>query len=132
MTTRRSTVPADLLTRLGAVADRGTLRITTRGRRTGKPHTVTIWFVVDGETIFLGTLDADRDWVRNLQKGPDVVLEVNGLRLRGQATTISDAALEGRVRDLLAQKYWMAWIGSWLGMGPARTFRVDHVEVSQQ
>jgi deazaflavin-dependent oxidoreductase (nitroreductase family) len=130
MTTHRSTVPADLLTRLGAVADRGTLRITTRGRKTGKPHTVTIWFVVDGQTIFLGTLDAGRDWVRNVQKSPDVTLEVEGLRLRGNATAIADVALEGRVRDLLAQKYWMAWIGSWFGMGPARTFRVDDVEVS--
>jgi len=122
--------PADLLTRLGAVADRGTLRITTRGRKTGRPHTVTIWFVVDGRTIFLGTLDARRDWVRNVQKSPDVTLEVDGLRLRGRATAIADAALEARVRDLLAQKYWMAWIGSWFGMGPARTFRVDGVEVS--
>ena len=130
MTTQRSTAPADLLTRLGAVADRGTLRITTRGRKTGKPHTVTIWFVVDGGTIFLGTLGADRDWVRNVQKSPDVTLEVEGLRLRGNATAIADVALEGRVRDLLAQKYWMAWIGSWFGMGPARTFRVDRVEVS--
>src|ERR1043166_6520292 len=102
--------PADLLTRLGAVADRGTLRITTRGRKTGRPHTVTIWFVVDGRTIFLGTLDARRDWVRNLQKSPDVTLEVDGLRLRGRATAITDTALEARVRDLLAQKYWMAWI----------------------
>ena len=122
--------PADLLTRLGAVADRGTLRITTRGRKTGRPHTVTIWFVVDGRTIFLGTLDARRDWVRNVQKSPDVTLEVDGLRLRGRATAITDAALEARVRDLLAQKYWMAWIGSWFGMGPARTLRVDGVEVS--
>ena|ERR1051325_9213725 len=130
MTTQRSTAPADLLTRLGAVADRGTLRITTRGRRTGKPHTVTIWFVVDGRTIFLGTLNADRDWVRNVQKSPEVTLEVEGLRLRGRASVIADTALERRVRDLLAQKYWMAWIGSWLGMGAARTFRVDGVEVS--
>ena len=130
MTNRRSTASADLLTRLGAVADRGTLRITTRGRRTGKPHTVTIWFVVDGRTIFLGTLNADRDWVRNLQKTPDVTLDVEGLRLRGRATVIADAELERRVRDLLGQKYWGAWIGSWFGMGPARTFRVDGVEVS--
>jgi F420H(2)-dependent quinone reductase len=130
MATHRATGPADLLTRLGAIADRSTLRITTRGRKTGKPHTVTIWFVVDGRTIFLGTLDADRDWVRNLEKSPEVMLDVDGLRLRGHATPIADVALEGRVRDLLAQKYWMAWIGSWFGMGAARTFRVDGVELS--
>jgi len=33
------------------------------------------------------------------------------------------------VRDLLVNKYWLAWLGSWLGMGPARTFRVDGVEL---
>ncbi len=129
-TTRRSGTQADLLARLAAIADRGTLRITTRGRKTGKPHTVTIWFLVDGTTVFLATLDARRDWVRNAETTPAVDLEIDGLRLRGRASAITDAELEGHVRDLLAKKYWMAWLGSWFGMGPARTFRVDGVEVA--
>jgi deazaflavin-dependent oxidoreductase (nitroreductase family) len=119
---------ADVATRLAAVKDRSTCRITTRGRKTGKPHTVTIWFVVDGPALYLATLDAKRDWVRNLQKTPEVVLEMDGLRVRGRASVVSDPATEARVRELLAQKYWMAWIGSWFGKGPARTFRVEGVE----
>ena len=70
---------ADLPARLAAIKDRGTLRITTRGRRTGKPHTVTIWFVVDGATLYLATLNAKRDWVRNLRKTPDAALEVESV-----------------------------------------------------
>src|SRR5882672_5980231 len=116
---------ADLAARLAVLKDRSTLRITTRGRRTGKPHTVPIWFVVDGATLYLGTLNAKRDWVRNLRKTPEVALEVDGLRLRGRASPVADPAVEARIRDLLAGKYWMAWIGSWLGQGPDATFRVD-------
>src|SRR2546426_4636801 len=119
---------ADLAARLAALADRSTLRITTRGRRTGKPHTVPIWFVADGATLYLATLNAKRDWVRNLRKTPDVALEVDDLRLRGQASVVAEPALEGRIRELLARKYWMAWIGSWFGKGPDATFRVDGVE----
>ena len=128
-TSQRSGAEADLLARLASIADRGTLRITTQGRKSGKPHTVTIWFLVDGTTVYLGTLDARRDWVRNAEKTPAVELDIDGLRLRGRASTITDPTLEAHVRDLLAKKYWMAWLGSWFGMGPARTFRVDGVEV---
>ena len=129
-TSQRSGAEADLLARLASIADRGTLRITTQGRKSGKRHTVTIWFLVDGTTVYLGTLDARRDWVRNAEKTPAVELDIDGLRLRGRASTITDPELEAHVRDLLAKKYWMAWLGSWFGMGPARTFRVDGVEVA--
>ena len=118
-------LPPDLASR----QDRGTLRITTRGRKTGKPHTVPIWFVVEGTTLWLGTLDARRDWVRNATKTPEVVLDLGDLRLRGRVHPVSDPKTDAHVRDLLARKYWMAWIGSWFGMAPARTFRVDGLEV---
>jgi len=119
---------SDLAARLAAVKDRGTLRITTRGRRTGKPHTVPIWFVVEDTTLYLATLNARRDWVRNVAKTPEVELDIGGLRLRGRATTVRDPALEAHIRNMLAGKYWMAWIGSWFGKGPERTFRADGVE----
>jgi len=120
----------DLAARLAAVAGRSTAKITTRGRRTGKPHTVTIWFAVDGATIYLGTLNAKRDWVRNAAKNADVTLDVDGVRVRGQAKTITDPATEAHVRALIARKYWAAWIGSWFGLAPARTFRLDHLEIT--
>lgn len=120
----------DRMSPLAAVKDRGTLRITTRGRKTGKPHTVPIWFVVEDTTMYLGTLDVGRDWVKNVGKTPDILLEVDGVRLRGRAAAVTDPRLEAHVRDLLAKKYWMAWIGSWFGKGPARTFRVDGIEAA--
>lgn len=121
---------ADLAARLAAVQDRSTLRITTRGRRTGKSHTVPIWFAVDGTALYLGTLNAKRDWVKNLRKSPEVTLDVADLSLRGRASAVTDPALEKRIHGLLARKYWAAWIGSWLGMGPDATFRIDQLEVA--
>ena len=120
----------DLTARLAAVAGRSTLRITTRGRRTGRPHTVTIWFVVEGATLHLGTLSTTRDWVRNVVKDPDVTLSVDGLRIRGRAVRITEPRDDAHVRALLARKYWLAWIGSWFGKGPAATFHVDRVELA--
>ena len=117
----------DLAARLAAVKDRGTLRITTRGRRTGKPHAVTVWFVVEGAALFLATLNAKRDWVRNVAKHPEVTLDLGPLRLRGRVRTVTDAAADAHVRDLLARKYWMAWIGSWLGLGPDRIFHIEKI-----
>ena len=119
----------ELATRLAPVQDRGTLRITTRGRRTGRPHTVTVWFVVDGPTLYLGTLNAKRDWVKNLARTPEVELDLGAVRLRGRARIVTDPTADAHVRALLARKYWMAWIGSWFGQGPEQTFRVDALEL---
>jgi deazaflavin-dependent oxidoreductase (nitroreductase family) len=121
--------PDTLGARLGEVGSRSTLRITTRGRRTRRPHTVTVWFVVDGPTLYLATLDTGRDWVRNAERTPAVDLDIAGLRLRGRVAPVTDAALDRHVRALFARKYWLARIGSWFGKGPERTFRVDDVEL---
>jgi deazaflavin-dependent oxidoreductase (nitroreductase family) len=129
-TTIRGVTADDVAAYLAPVARRGTARITTRGRRTGKPHAVTIWFAVDHGSICLGTLDARRDWVKNVTKSPDVTLDIGEVRLRGHVRTVTEAADVRRIRDLLAAKYWAAWIASWFGMGPARTFRIDDVQVA--
>ena len=120
-------MPDSLSERLAAVSDRSTCRITTRGRRTGKPHSRIIWFVVEDTVLYLGTLNPRRDWVRNAQKNPDVELDLGALRVRGRLSTITDPALDTHVHELIAGKYWAAWIASWFGKGPERTFRVDQV-----
>ena len=47
-------------------AGQGTLKLTHFGRKSGKPFDVTIWFAeIDGD-LWIGSLDDDRGWVRNL------------------------------------------------------------------
>jgi deazaflavin-dependent oxidoreductase (nitroreductase family) len=111
--------------RLGAMQNRSTLRLTTRGRKTGKPHTVTIWFLVDGATVYLVTMSLRRDWPRNILKNGYAEIDVGGSVFTGRATPIKDAKRLARVKELLNQKYWMAWLGSWLGLGPEGAFAVS-------
>ena len=115
----------DLAARLAAVKDRSTLRITTRGRQTGKPHTVTIWFLVDGTTVHLGTMNARRDWVRNARRNPDVELDIGGLRLRGRLATVAVPDGDAHSAAPFLRKYWLARIASWFGVRPDAVFRVD-------
>ena len=72
------------LTRLKKVAARQTLTLTHYGRKTGKRHEVTIWFVFDGEKFYIGTANVNRQWVRNVQKTPQIncPLEARGSRAR--------------------------------------------------
>jgi hypothetical protein len=106
-----------------------TARITTRGRKSGIPRHVTIWFVVDGSAIGLGTLNQDRHWVKNARANPDIELEIDGVRLAGRFSDNRDAAAHERVRQAMAQKYWPARIASWFGIGQKHTFRVDGLSV---
>lgn len=110
---------------LDALARESTMQLSTVGRKTGKPHTVGVWFVVDGDVILLSTLNVKRDWVRNAQKTPAVTFTIGGRRLRGNLTTVTDADGQRRARELLRQKYLTARIGSWFGFGPEGTFRID-------
>ena len=54
--------------------------LTTRGRRTGRPHTIEIWFVVIEASAYLMAGGRDRaDWVRNLMADPAVSLPWAGM-----------------------------------------------------
>ena len=100
-------------------------RITTRGRRTGRPHTVTIWFVVgENDRIHLGTLRLRRDWPKNIAVNPEVEIEIGDLRLKGEANRVTDPEQCKHIAGLLAQKYWAARIGSWLGFKPQAIFEI--------
>jgi len=102
-------------------------RITTTGRKSGNPHTVPVWFVADGDVLYLSTLDETRDWVKNALATPTVTVHFDELAVTGQFRDVTGTDLEARVRDALRQKYWMAWMAGWFGQGPKRTFVIEHL-----
>jgi len=113
-----------LAERLAALKDHSTLRLTTLGRKTGKRHTVTVWFLTDKETVYLVTMNLQRDWPRNIMKNGHVELDIGGSVFKGRAKQIPEAKRLAQVKTLLSQKYWAAWLGSWFGMGPDGAFAV--------
>ena len=110
--------------RLTPFKNRSTLQLTTIGRKTGKRHTVTTWFLVDGGMVYLVTSKMKRDWVRNVVKNGKVELDIAGEVFKGHGKQMIHSEQLERVRTLLAQKYWAAWVGSWFGLGPEGTFAV--------
>ncbi|PYX75066.1 MAG: hypothetical protein DMG72_08430 [Acidobacteria bacterium] len=104
---RRST--ANALARLKAVAARQTLTLTHYGRKTGKPYDVTVWFVVDGDKVYIGTANVNRQWVRNVQKTPRVKLSIGAETFDGTARFLADRAEHERAMAMVRRKYWMFW-----------------------
>lgn len=110
--------------RLAALKDRSTLQLTTLGRKTGKRHAVTIWFLVDADVVYLVSMSMRRDWPRNLIKNGHAELKIDGSVFKGRANEVRDAKRREHVKQLLRAKYWAAWLGSWLGFGPDGAFAV--------
>ena len=98
---------SNVLTRLKRVAARQTVTLTHYGRKSGKPYDVTIWFVVDGDKVYIGTANVIRQWVRNVQKTPQVKLSIGGETFDGTARFLTDRAEHARAMAAIRRKYWM-------------------------
>ena len=97
----------DVLNRLRPVAARQTLTLTHCGRKTGKLYEVTIWFVLDGDRFYIGTANVKRQWVRNVQKTPQIKLSIGGEKFEGTARFLADRADHERAMAAIRRKYWM-------------------------
>ncbi len=97
----------NVLTRLKKVAGKQTTTLTHYGRKTGKPYEVTIWFVLDGDTLYIGTANVSRQWVRNVQKTPTIRLSIAGEKFEGRARFLNDRAEHERAMAAIRRKYWM-------------------------
>jgi hypothetical protein len=69
---------SDILTRLKRVPAKQTTTLTHYERKTGKPFEVTIWFVLDGETVYLGNRERESPVGAHLPKTPKVRLSIDG------------------------------------------------------
>jgi len=95
------------LARLRRVAGKETTRLTHYGRKTGEPHEVTIWFVLDRDKLYIGTAHINRQWVRNVQKMSKIRLSIAGESFDGTARFLTDRAEHERAMAAIRRKYWM-------------------------
>ena len=79
--------------------------LTTRGRKTGNPHEIEIWFVIHEGSLYLmsGGMDGS-DWVKNLLKEPHVTVRVDGQTFPALAR-VQNEKDEKIIRNLMADKY---------------------------
>ena len=80
--------------------------LTTIGRATARPHSIEIWFVADGATIYmLSGSGGTSDWCKNLLRNPKVTFRVRDVELRGLGRIVSDPEEDTRAREFLVAKY---------------------------
>jgi deazaflavin-dependent oxidoreductase (nitroreductase family) len=99
-----------------AAADDDFCYLTTRGRVSGRPHEIEIWFALDDRTLYLLSGGRDRsDWVRNLRAGPAVTVRVRDTTYTATARIVEEGE-EGkeseRGRGLVFEKYQPRYSGS--------------------
>ncbi len=90
--------------------------LTTTGRVSGRPHTIEIWFALDGRTLYMLSGGGRRsDWVLNLTLAPDVSVRIGGRTFKGRARIVTDPSEEERARNLVHDKYRAGYGGDLSG-----------------
>lgn len=82
--------------------------LTTTGRRTGRAHTIEIWFGRDGDapTLYLLSGGGDSaDWVRNGRVAPQVSVRVGDTTHAARFRLVDDPEEDALARRLLLDKY---------------------------
>lgn len=104
------------------------IELVTSGRRSGRPHSVTLWSAYEDGALWLRT-DSDADWYRNLLVDPRCRVRFDGREVAGKHEVIADQQQGLRhLIDLWRNKYGREWVADWYverGRIPVRVRIVD-------
>ena len=82
------------------------IEITVTGRRSGRESSRPVWFVEEGQTLYLlPVTGSDSNWFKNIQGSPAIRLAADGTELSTNARPIDDAAKVGDVVEKFRGKY---------------------------
>ena len=74
--------------------------LSTKGRKTGKRHSVTLRAVKYNEKIYFSRHRPDGDWFKNTMANPEVIIEYNNSTYTGKANLVKDEKLERKISQL--------------------------------
>ena len=90
--------------------------LTVVGRKSGKPHTVKIWFAAaNGKVFVTSARGKDAQWVKNLRKTPAVTVKIGETTFQGTAVWREDEQVSTEVIPLFLRKYFLAKVFKWIG-----------------
>ena len=90
---------------LATLANEDYCYLTTKGRLSGRPHEIEIWFGVQNNSVYLLSGSHNSDWVKNLLKDPLVTVRIAKHTFTGTARIVNDEKEEMTARYMLAEKY---------------------------
>lgn len=92
------------------IKDEKFVNLTTKGRKSGKDHTVELWFALSEGKIYLSHEGKYTDWIRNLLKNSKVNMSIGSEVIIGDAriTPVNGPEREAGKRALYEKYYGSA------------------------
>jgi deazaflavin-dependent oxidoreductase (nitroreductase family) len=82
------------------------IKISVVGRKTEQTISVPVWFVLDGEKLYLLPVrGSDTQWYKNVLKNPSIRIDARGVEARFQGVPISEAKAVNSVIEKFREKY---------------------------
>jgi deazaflavin-dependent oxidoreductase (nitroreductase family) len=89
-----------------ALARTDEIDITVKGRKSGRPITNTVWFVLEGETLYLLPVKgSESQWFKNLLQHPSIKISAGGVAVEFNATAITDPKIVSSVVEKFREKH---------------------------
>ncbi len=83
--------------------------LTTIGRKTGRAHTIEIWFAAEigKPTFYMLAGGGERsDWVKNIIANPAIDVRIGSQEFQGRGRVVADPQEEQLARSLVVKKYY--------------------------
>jgi hypothetical protein len=80
--------------------------LTTKGRKTGNPHTVELWFAVKKGKVYLSHEGKYTDWMKNIIKDNCIEFKIGKSKFKGKANIIKENKVFETAKYALYHKYY--------------------------
>ena len=82
------------------------IKLSVRGRKSGETISNPVWFVLEGEKLYLLPVHgSDTQWYKNVLKNPQVRIDTRGEEAEFRAVPINDAKTVKSVIEKFREKY---------------------------
>lgn len=82
------------------------INLSVIGRRSGKTLSIPVWFVLEGENLYLLPVQgSDTQWYKNVLKNPSIRIDARGADEEFTAVPIADAKAVEQVVEKFREKY---------------------------
>ena len=82
------------------------IKISVIGRKSGKTISVPVWFVLEGQNLYLLPVHgSDTQWYKNVLKNPKIQIDARGAEAELRAEQITESKLVESVVENFREKY---------------------------
>ena len=87
------------------------IEISVIGRKSGRKISFPVWFVLDGETLYLLPVKgSESDWFKNILQNPTMTIAARGMEITANVKPITDPDKVSEVVEKFRAKYGAATI----------------------